>query len=100
MPNRTEARPAKAEHTNATGRLPVLRLFSTPLIDLAAEIPPRKTSSAKGAIMIGISRREIEPLSRGRAKGLSRGRFARSYSCRDDASQLASRVTRFRNVQL
>jgi hypothetical protein len=31
MPNRTEARPAKAEHTNATGRLPLLRLFSTPL---------------------------------------------------------------------
>jgi hypothetical protein len=31
MPNRTEARPAKAELTNATGRLPLLRLFSTPL---------------------------------------------------------------------
>jgi hypothetical protein len=29
MPNRTEARPAKAEHTNATGRLPLVRLFST-----------------------------------------------------------------------
>jgi hypothetical protein len=33
MPNRTEARPAKAVLTNATGRLPLLRLFSTPLID-------------------------------------------------------------------
>ena len=33
MPNRTEARPAKAAPTNATGRLPLLRLFSTPLID-------------------------------------------------------------------
>src|SRR6266567_8829264 len=33
MPNRTEARPAKAALTNATGRLPILRLFSTPLID-------------------------------------------------------------------
>jgi len=33
MPNRTEARPAKAAFTNATGRLPLLRLFSTPLID-------------------------------------------------------------------
>jgi hypothetical protein len=32
MPNRTEARPAKAARTNATGRLPLLRLFSTPLI--------------------------------------------------------------------
>jgi hypothetical protein len=31
MPNRTEARPAKAARTNATGRLPPLRLFSTPL---------------------------------------------------------------------
>jgi len=31
MPNRTEARPAKAVLTNATGRLPLLRLFSTPL---------------------------------------------------------------------
>ena len=33
MPNRTEARPAKAALTNATGRLPLLRLFSTPLTD-------------------------------------------------------------------
>jgi hypothetical protein len=33
MPNRTEARPAKAALTNATGRLPLLRLFSTPLIE-------------------------------------------------------------------
>ena len=32
MPNRTEARPAKAALTNATGRLPLLRLFSTPLV--------------------------------------------------------------------
>ena len=32
MPNRTEARPAKAAFPNATGRLPLLRLFSTPLI--------------------------------------------------------------------
>ena len=34
MPNRTEARPAKAALTNATGRLPLLRLSSTPLIDI------------------------------------------------------------------
>jgi hypothetical protein len=34
MPNRTEARPAKAVLTYATGRLPLLRLFSTPLIYL------------------------------------------------------------------
>ena len=32
MPNRTEARPAKAVLTYATGRLSPLRLFSTPLI--------------------------------------------------------------------
>ena len=31
MPNRTEARSAKAALTNATGRLPLLRLFSTPI---------------------------------------------------------------------
>jgi hypothetical protein len=36
MPNRTEARSAKAALTHATGRLPLLRLFSTPLIDLWA----------------------------------------------------------------
>jgi hypothetical protein len=36
MPNRIEARSAKAAFTNATGRLPLLRLFSTPLIDLVA----------------------------------------------------------------
>ena len=35
MPNRTEARPAKAARTNATGRLPLLRLFSTLLMGLA-----------------------------------------------------------------
>jgi hypothetical protein len=33
MPNRTEARPAKAVLPYATGRLPPLRLFSTPLTD-------------------------------------------------------------------
>ena len=31
MPNRIEARSAKAALTHATGRLPLLRLFSTPL---------------------------------------------------------------------
>jgi hypothetical protein len=31
MPNRTAARSAKADFTKATGRLPLLRLFSTPL---------------------------------------------------------------------
>jgi hypothetical protein len=31
MSNRTEARSAKAARTHATGRLPLLRLFSTPL---------------------------------------------------------------------
>ena len=37
MPNRIEARSAKAALTNATGRLPLLRLFSTPL-----KIPPTR----------------------------------------------------------
>jgi hypothetical protein len=41
MPNRTEARPAKAVLTYATGRLPLLRLFSTPLINLATEVNER-----------------------------------------------------------
>ena len=36
MPNRIEAHSAKAALTNATGRLPLLRLFSTPLIFLVA----------------------------------------------------------------
>jgi hypothetical protein len=35
MSNRTEARSAKAARMHATGRLPLLRLFSTPLIDRA-----------------------------------------------------------------
>jgi len=38
MPNRTEARPAKAVLTYATGRLPLLRLFSTPLKSRAVSI--------------------------------------------------------------
>jgi len=33
MSNRTEARSAKAARMYATGRLPLLRLFSTPLIN-------------------------------------------------------------------
>jgi hypothetical protein len=36
MPNRIEARSAKAALTNATGRLPLLRLFSTPLVKVGA----------------------------------------------------------------
>ncbi len=45
MPNRIEARSAKAALTNATGRLPLLRLFSTPLID-----PIEGLSSAKACL--------------------------------------------------
>jgi hypothetical protein len=37
MPNRIEARSAKAALTHATGRLPLLRLFSTPLVDVWVE---------------------------------------------------------------
>jgi hypothetical protein len=36
MSNRTEARSAKAARMHATGRLPLLRLFSTPLIIAAS----------------------------------------------------------------
>jgi hypothetical protein len=43
MPNRTEARSAKAALTNATGRLPLLRLFSTPLVE--AVFGDQKTQS-------------------------------------------------------
>jgi hypothetical protein len=42
MPNRTEARPAKAVLTYVTGSLPLLRLFSTPLSGLG--IPRGVTS--------------------------------------------------------
>ena len=38
MPNRIEARSAKAALTNATGRLPLLRLFSTPLLNRIATL--------------------------------------------------------------
>jgi hypothetical protein len=40
MPNRIAARSAKAALTNATGRLPLLRLFSTPLIDSVVGVIP------------------------------------------------------------
>ncbi len=39
MPNRTEARPAKAVLTYVTGRLPLLRLFSTPLVGIRGPKP-------------------------------------------------------------
>jgi hypothetical protein len=42
MPNRTEARSAKAALTHATGRLPLLRLFSTLLIDTIGANKRRK----------------------------------------------------------
>jgi hypothetical protein len=45
MPTRTEACPAKAALRNATGRLPLLRLFSTPLIDwISKAFPPTATT--------------------------------------------------------
>jgi hypothetical protein len=43
MPNRIEARSAKAALTNATGRLPLLRLFSTPL---KIHQPPRTNGAS------------------------------------------------------
>jgi hypothetical protein len=39
MSNRTEARSAKAARMHATGRLPLLRLFSTPLASLTMSAP-------------------------------------------------------------
>ena len=48
MPNRIEARSAKAALTNATGRLPLLRLFSTPLREASDKarmsLPLRQTA--------------------------------------------------------
>jgi hypothetical protein len=46
MPNRTEARPAKAVLTYATGRLPLLRLFSTPLIDPTVAVLSAKVTES------------------------------------------------------
>src|SRR5258705_2809002 len=47
MPNRIEARSAKAALTNATGRLPLLRLFSTPLNAVRAGV-----SEVRGAKVV------------------------------------------------
>jgi hypothetical protein len=49
MPNRIEARSAKAALTNATGRLPLLRLFSTPLTDTGLVPRSRLSGPPKGA---------------------------------------------------
>jgi len=38
MSNRTEARSAKAARMHATGRLPLLRLFSTPLLEMLFQL--------------------------------------------------------------
>jgi len=52
MPNRIEARSAKAALTNATGRLPLLRLFSTPLLRLLAYRQRRlRRACAEGMIV-------------------------------------------------
>jgi len=45
MSNRTEARSAKAARMHATGRLPLLRLFSTPLIHCHASQSPSHNRS-------------------------------------------------------
>ena len=65
MPNRIEARSAKAALTNATGRLPLLRLFSTPLIDrVAGVIEDRQLSSFREPVRLQRPRRRsIPPLS-------------------------------------
>jgi hypothetical protein len=71
MPNRTEARSAKADLTTATGRLPRLRLFSTPLVDPDWRSPrslTRSMSSIKRDVKKKLLRRpesrcflEIQP---------------------------------------
>ena len=55
MPNRTEAHSAKAALTNATGRLPLLRLFSTLLFDSAGR--------ADGAALVLAGYRDMTLLS-------------------------------------
>ena len=50
MPNRTEARPAKAVLTYATGRLPLLRLFSTPLKMPPAGVLSEMAWSIRGSV--------------------------------------------------
>jgi hypothetical protein len=47
MSNRTEARSAKATRMHATGRLPLLRLFSTPLIDPVKRVSARPAAGAQ-----------------------------------------------------
>jgi hypothetical protein len=58
MPNRTEARPAKAVLTYATGRLSPLRLFSTPLADRVSEFSvgesPDLQQLASGVLPTGV----------------------------------------------
>jgi hypothetical protein len=84
MPNRTEARPAKAAFTNATGRLPLLRLFSTPLTK--SQTPtlddaggsggcgwsdPRWTSRSTSKATLGGALKGFWTISRSNGKGLS-----------------------------
>ena len=54
MPNRIEARSAKAALTNATGRLPLLRLFSTPLsIPVTGTMSPMAFHEKAGRSQVG-----------------------------------------------
>jgi hypothetical protein len=66
MPNRTEARPAKAVLTYVTGRLPLLRLFSTPLIGFrAGQFPTerkRLTSTTMSGFILGVRSSERDLL--------------------------------------
>jgi hypothetical protein len=55
MPNRTEACSAKAALTNATGRLPLLRLFSTPLVDAIFSEQKAQTCENMVATVMGVS---------------------------------------------
>ena len=60
MPNRTEARPAKAVLTYATGRLPLLRLFSTPLI-IRKKAEGKRTLVNRLFSTVDSDSREIRP---------------------------------------
>ena len=61
MPNRIEARSAKAALTNATGRLPLLRLFSTPLIAPGRGAPAQFPGSHQNARLCDIKMSPRQP---------------------------------------
>ena len=84
MPNRTEARSAKAALTNATGRLPLLRLFSTLL-----KMPGTEVLGVKAVnLMSSFVRTHNNSLSfAGRSQGLPRTAFKPTFGGKPDATR-------------